>query len=84
MRQNSPCWAGTNDEIYLQSLKNMADPKWQTEHDRVIREDENSETITKIVQELAGTWRMRDQKLFDIIRNNRKVPIGAMKEQSNE
>jgi hypothetical protein len=41
---------------------------------------ENDETLTKLVRELASTWRMRDRKLFEIIRKYRKVPIGAMKE----
>jgi hypothetical protein len=39
----------------------------------------NDELLTKLVQELAGTWRMRDAKLFSIIRKYRRVPIGAMK-----
>jgi hypothetical protein len=39
----------------------------------------NDFLLTKLVQELAGTWRMRDEKLFSIIRKYRRVPIGAMK-----
>jgi len=50
-----------------------------TDRDKVL-DDYNGELLTKLVQELAGTWRMRDAKLFSIIRKYRRVPIGAMKE----
>lgn len=44
-----------------------------------VLDEYNDELLTKLVQELAGTWRMRDAKLFSIIRKYRRVPIGAMK-----
>ena len=44
-----------------------------------VLDEYNDELLTKLVQELAGTWRMRDAKLFSIIRKYRLVPIGAMK-----
>ena len=50
-----------------------------TDLDKVL-DDYNGELLTKLVQELAGTWRMRDAKLFSIIRKYCRVPIGAMKE----
>ena len=43
-----------------------------------VLDDYNDELLTRLVQELAGTWRMRDAKLFSIIRKYRRVPIGAM------
>jgi hypothetical protein len=48
--------------------------------DKVL-DDYNDELLTKLVQELAGTWRMRDGKLFEIIRSYRRKPIGAMKDR---
>jgi hypothetical protein len=50
----------------------------QAELEKVL-DEYNDELLTKLVQELAGTWRMRDAKLFSIIRKYRRVPIGAMK-----
>jgi len=44
-----------------------------------VLDEYNDELLTKLVQELASTWRMRDAKLFSIIRKYRRVPIGAMK-----
>lgn len=46
-----------------------------------VLDEYNDKLLTKLVQELAGTWRMRDGKLFAIIRKYRRVPIGAMKEE---
>ena len=45
------------------------------------RENHNDELLTKLVQELASTWRIRDSKLFAIIRKYRIVPIGAMRSE---
>ena len=50
----------------------------QAERDKVL-DEYNDELLTKLVQELAGTWRMRDAKMFSIIRKYRRVSIGAMK-----
>jgi hypothetical protein len=46
-----------------------------------VLDDYNDELLTKLVQELAGTWRLRDGKLFEIIRSYRRKPIGAMKDR---
>jgi hypothetical protein len=51
---------------------------FQNQKEKVL-DEYNDELLTKLVQELAGTWRMRDEKLFSIIRKYRRVPIGAMK-----
>jgi len=50
----------------------------KSEREKVL-DEYNGELLTKLVRELAGTWRMRDAKLFSIIRKYRRVPIGAMK-----
>jgi hypothetical protein len=52
---------------------------YTNEREKVL-DEYNAELLTKLVQELAGTWRIRDTKLFAIIRKYRRVPIGAMKE----
>jgi hypothetical protein len=51
---------------------------FQSDREKVL-DEYNDELLTKLVQELASTWRMRDAKLFSIIRKYRRVPIGAMK-----
>jgi len=74
---------GVNAEEAMKNLNGTHIDVWTMKHDKEVREkvlDEyNDELLTKLVQELAGTWRMRDAKLFSIIRKYRRVPIGAMK-----
>jgi len=68
----SPCGSNPGECIILMD-------KRVKEACLVAMEKENDELLTKLVQELAGTWRMRDAKLFAIIRKYRKTPVGAMK-----
>ena len=70
---------GTNVEESLKNLNGTYIDIWTKEHDEEVIQKSNDELLTKLVQELAGTWRLRDAKLFKIIRKYRIKPIGAMK-----
>ena len=68
-----PVWQAADQNCWKPQTYNP-----QAEREKVL-DEYNDELLTKLVQELAGTWRMRDAKLFSIIRKYRRVPIGAMK-----
>jgi hypothetical protein len=71
-------WIPTDVWNWIKVVGCASHSDFQNQKEKVL-DEYNDELLTKLVQELAGTWRMRDAKLFSIIRKYRRVPIGAMK-----